>query len=136
MRKYSLFILVALFAFSGACGQRFFQTIPKPSGEQGIALADAVPTVQDLLRPVVEVSAYGFPGNILLTGGGFSYQHLKFKKDRWRVQWSISYITWFNLKKVFTGLTIGILNNLILVGVAAHSKEIIGTLGIGFNFNN
>lgn len=136
MKKYSLFILVALFTFSGACGQWFFKTIPNPQDRRGITFSETVVLVQDLLRPVVEVSAYGFPGNILLTGGGFSYQHLMFIKDRWKVLWSITYMTWYDLKKVFQGLTVGILNNLILMGIAAHSKEIIGTVGIGINFNN
>lgn len=130
----TIFIFLWLAFSYTLTGQSFFKPIPKTSGK-GFKMATG-DSVQNLLRPVLEVSAYGFPGNILLTGGGFSYQHLKLIKDRWRVIWSISYMTWYDLKKVFTGLTIGILNNMILVGVAAHNKEIIGTLGIGINFNN
>lgn len=115
------------------------KTIPKPTDKQEITFADSIAPavlIQDLLRPVIEISAYGFPGEILLTGGGFSYQHLKFIKKRWKVRWSVSYMTWYDSKKVFQGFTFGILNNNLLIGIAAHSKEIIGTIGIGVNFNN
>lgn len=133
MLKY--FLVILLFIACTMHGQSFFKTIPKIQDNQGFTFTIPDSTL-DELRPMVEISAYGFPGGILLTGGGFSYQHLKLKKDRWKCVWSISYLTWYDLKKVFQGLTFGILNNNILIGIAAHSKEILGSVGIGLNFNN
>ncbi len=149
--KFGLLILV-LTAFTTAIqAQAFFKPMPKPiAGRSVIANAQAAPTVQNAFRPVLNIASYAIGDNSLLNGGGMSLQHLKYDEasDRWSSVWSINAVAWYKTSfsgdgQAFAmGLTGGVFNNLIMIGVGKTLTNnpgetgFFGTIGIGVNLNN
>lgn len=146
-----LFTVCALFAITATTNaQQFFKRVPKPiAGRSVIAGAPAVPTIQNVFRPVLNIASYAIGDNALLNGGGVSYQHLAYdaSTEKWSSVWSVNAVAWY--KSSFSGdgqafaagLTFGFFNNLIMGGVGKSftntpGSGIFGTFGIGVNLNN
>lgn len=129
--------------------QSFFQPLPKPAlikaHHFGVSLSGA--TTMNVFRPVANLLSYGITNDngALLTGAGVSYQHLKWDdaSQKWTVIWSINGLAWYaaplstDQSTAFAyGASVGILNNLIMVGAAYNGTKFFPTLGIGISLNN
>jgi hypothetical protein len=160
MRKLVVFLAVLLFSGVSASAQSFFKPIPKVQPNYTIfpshgVYRGAAPTIYTIkadstfntFRPVANIASYGLPGNILLTGAGVSYQHLKYdiSTQKWNCIWSVNAMGWLtatpdptqpNPNLASYGIAAGFFNNLILVGVAANDNKFFATLGIGVSLNN
>jgi hypothetical protein len=150
----NLLILLLVTVSSVVSAQSYtnpLKPVPKPFSHRfSISLTDSTSAVDSSLntfRPIANLGSYTVPGNSLLTGAGISYQHLTFSQasQKWSCIWSVSAIAWYkapldpsvtNPNAFAYGLSGGILNNLILAGVATDGKNVFATLGIGISFNN
>ena len=78
----------------------------------------------------------------MLYGFGISYQHLKFKSRKWASVWTAGFLVWNkaslvgDINRVSIGVTGGLWNDQLLVGIATDFGIIFGTVGVGINFNN
>jgi len=106
----------------------------------------AVDSSMNAFRPITNIAAYGEPGNILMAGGGVSYQHLIWDAhgQKWNCQWSIAAMGWAGgsvapktpADIVSYGIMGGFFNNLLMVGPAFNGKKLMAVVAIGINLNN
>jgi len=154
MRKLVFLTIFSLFIVGFSSAQSFFKPIPKVGYNYSVNQANGTTvltikadSIFNTFRPVANIASYGLPGNIMLTGAGVSYQHLKYdiNSQKWNCIWSVNAMGWLtatpdpaqsNPNLASYGLALGFLNNLILVGVAANDNKFFGTLGIGVSLNN
>lgn len=153
MIKTVIFALAFLAVGATASAQSFFKRLPAPNSKSfsitsdragNIVITEPVSTM-NAFRPIVNVASYGVPGNTALSGAGISYQHLKFDEtsQKWNAVWSINGLAWYSVplsgnenNRVAYGIAGGLMNNLLLVGVAYDGTKFLGTVGIGISLNN
>lgn len=136
-------------------GQVFYKPIPDPYEFQGthhfkinkLDSAVYLEATMNSIRPVANVAAFTVPGAILMTGAGISYQHLKYidSTSKWYCVWSISAMGWAGTQVISStgqyatisyGISLGLLNNLIMIGPALNNGRIIGVIALGISLNN
>jgi hypothetical protein len=145
MSKVIILLIGLSLAMSSAThAQSFFKALPKESAKYGAAAPGGT---LNLFRPSINLVSYSVPGNRLMTGAGPAYEHLKWDatSQKWDVVWSINAQIWYFAPlasgsptngNVAYGLSAGVFNNLVLVGVATDGHYTFGTVGIGVNLNN
>lgn len=151
MKKLMLVLFSLAFLATSCVAQSFLKPLPKVSVTHSMKLnVNSVAVVTDstmnAFRPIASVAAYTVPGNILLTGAGISYQHLKWDavKQKWTSVWSIAGLGYVGAPLDPTqpasnfgyGLLVGFLNNLIMVGPTLNGNKVYGTIAIGVSLNN
>lgn len=94
------------------------------------------------------IAAYAEPGNILMAGVGYGYQHLKYdySSSKWVCQWSINAVGFAGGSVAPTtpstivsfGILGGIVNNLIMAGPIYNpgAKQFGIALSLGISLNN
>lgn len=138
-------IFITIFSFLSFCAvsQSIFKPLSKPGRTAYGKLGVSADSTMNAIRAIANVASYAVPSNLLLSGGGISYQHLRFNRaeDKWECLWSINSLAWITAgyndpSLVSYGMALGLLNNLVLVGVAVNKQNVMGTLGIGISLNN
>lgn len=134
-------------------GQAFFKRVPPPASSYNGPYAPrttivTTDSVMNAWRPITNIAAYAYPGNILMAGAGVGYQHLVYSSitQRWVCQWSVNALgfaggsvapsTPSSIASI--GIMGGFDNNLIMIGPSYNfgTKKIGATVSIGINFNN
>jgi len=99
-------------------------------------------------RIISVAAAYAEPGNILMAGIGYGYQHLSwdYTAEKWICKWSISPVAFAGgsvapstpASVMSVGVLGGINNNLIMAGPVYNfgTKQFGVAVSIGINFNN
>lgn len=103
-------------------------------------------STMNTIRPIANLLAYAYPGNVVQTGGGISFQNLTWNihTQRWYCNYSISAMAWYgastntnNAISPSYGILGGILNNIILIGPAYNpilkKFQVVGGLGLNIN---
>lgn len=137
-----------------ARGQSFFRYLEKPQWMHEPApftphLAAASPdSVLNAWRPITNIAAYGYPGNLLMAGAGLGYQHLVFSSltQRWTAQWSVNAMGFAGGSVAPTtaasiasvGILAGVYNNLVMFGPGYNfgTKQFMAIISIGISLNN
>lgn len=98
------------------------------------------------IRPIANLVGYAEPGNVLQTGVGISWQSLTWNSttQKWYSNYSVSGLIWYgtptgssSIGSASYGFTVGILNNIILLGPAYNPalKKVQVIVGIGISLN-
>lgn len=153
--KLRLLLLTFSVICSMACSAQigdFFKPLPKPAsaavGHGKFTLSKD--STMNTIRPVANLASYGFShgSGSLLTGAGISWQHLKYdySTNKWSAVYSINALGWYSAplsssdgSTAFAyGLSLGLLNNMIMIGAAYDTKNniVLPTIGIGISLNN
>lgn len=156
MRKVFFLFSFLILVTGAAFGQSFFERLPKPQVMQEPAprpfaahLAAVPPdSVMNAWRPITNIAAYGYPGNILMAGAGLGYQHLVFSSatQKWTAQWSVNAMGFAGGSVAPTtpasiasiGILAGVYNNLVMFGPGYNfgTKQFMAIVSIGINLNN
>lgn len=141
-------------------GQSFFKPLPKPQAKISYGLVSPFSTVPPnvplpiptkdstikAFRPIVNLAAYGEPGDFLMSGAGVSYQSLTFQTStqKYYCNYSISLLgfaggsvapnTPSQIARV--GIMFGVWNNKIMAGPCTDGKRVMAAVGIGISLNN
>lgn len=136
-----------------AHAQSPFKAIPKvisyqatnPFAKAAIAVKDSSVSAW---RIVSVAAAYAEPGNILMAGVGYGFQHLSWDYDaqKWVCKWSVSPVAFAGgsvapstpASVMSIGILGGINNNLVMAGPVYNfgTKQFGVAVSIGINFNN
>jgi hypothetical protein len=148
--KY-LLIASLLFLCYGASAQSSFKALPKvyhatnPFAHAAVATPDST---MNAWRFIANIAAYSEPGNILMAGVGYGYQHLVWvpSTQKWNCQWSISPVAFAGGSVVpntpasvmSVGILGGIVNNTIMAGPVYNfgTKQFGVAISVGINLNN
>lgn len=151
--KYLITLGLVLGLMGSGHAQDFFKAVPRParasegafSARAAIALPDSI---LNAWRPITNIAAYAYPGNLLMAGAGFGYQHLVYSSttQRWVCQWSVNVLGFAGgsvapstpASVASVGIMGGFDNNLVMIGPSYNfgTKQIGATVSIGINFNN
>lgn len=127
-----------------------FSALPKVApGAMNLlkAVPSASPLVMNAWRPTATIAAYTYPGNMLMTGVGYGFQHLKYNDttSKWIIQYSIQGMVFaggqvtpsiapYNI--ISYGVMVGILNNAIMVGPVLNGNKVLIAAAVAIPFNN
>lgn len=108
--KIKLLLLAFAVVFSTACTAQFFHKTPVPGAAEFKMGATVSPTVQNLIKPIIGISATVSNGTSLGGGVGISLQHSKANAatNSWDIQYSISAIAFLTTNGNAIGGTGGI----------------------------
>ena len=136
----------------GAHAQSPFRPIPKVVTVQASPFLRAAVSLPDsslnAWRIVTVAACYAEPGNILMAGIGYGYQHLNwdYTNQKWVCQWSVSPAAFAGgsvapstpASIMSVGILGGIDNNLVMAGPIYNfgTKQFGVGVSIGINFNN
>lgn len=97
-------------------------------------------------RPITNIAAYSYPGNILMAGAGIGYQHLQWvaSSQKWNCLWSVNGVMWAGgsvapstpAQAISFGIMGGFFNNLIMIGPALNGSKVQAVVSVGINLNN
>lgn len=155
-RKIILIFGFLILAAGSVMGQSFFKPLPSPKIMHEPApapftahLAAVAPdSVMNAWRPITNIAAYGYPGNILMAGAGLGYQHLVFSSvtQRWTAQWSVNAMGFAGgsvapatpASIASVGILAGVYNNLVMFGPGYNfgTKQFMAIISIGISLNN
>lgn len=144
-------LMILLLSLAGVCKGQTLLSFVRPMGKPVNYFRDrvqlALPTTDsNVFRPIASVASYTVPGNILMTGIGFGYQHNTFDytTGKWYTLYSFNAMVYAGgslspktpADIISEGLTIGFLNNLIMVGAVYNGSRILGVISLGVSLNN
>lgn len=148
--KY-LFIFLFVNASISASSQSSFRHLPKvpaPTNRFFKAKIATLDSSANAWRFVANIVAYAEPGNILMAGVGYGYQHLKYDytSAKWNARWSINAVGFAGGSVAPTtpasiasfGIMAGIDNNLFMGGPIYNpgTKQFGIAFSIGISLNN
>lgn len=148
--KWHLSVLLILLV-SIAAAQSPFRGLPKIDMKRTRffhALTPTQDTTMNAWRFIANVAAYAEPGNILMAGVGYGYQHLKYDytNAKWNAQWSVCAVGFAGgsvapttpASIVSLGVMAGFNNNLFMLGPIYNpgTKQFAVALSIGISLNN
>lgn len=125
--KYLLFLFLIAASFS--CSAQFFKKTPVPGAAEFKMGAAVTPATQNLIKPLIGITATESNGAALGAGVGISFQHSKANAatNSWDIQYSISALAFITTN----GKTIGGTGGL-LIGIPGTGGLI--QLGGGYDF--
>jgi len=148
--KYLFLLLLSVISFR-ALAQSPFRPLPKEKTVPRTKLFKALSaqdSTENAWRFTANIVAYAEPGNILMAGIGYGYQHLKYNvsTEKWDAKWSVSAVGFAGGSVAPTtpasiasfGIMGGINNNLFMAGPIYNpgAKQFGVALSIGISLNN
>lgn len=144
-------LIIFLLFIGGMCNaQSPFRPMPKLIQPNKFVHATtmAPDSIANAWRFIADIAAYAQPGNILMAGVGYGYQHLKydFTAQKWNCVWSVSAVGFAGGSVAPStpssiasfGVMAGIYNNLFMAGPIYNpgTKQLGLAVSIGISFNN
>jgi len=147
--KYVFLLLLCAISFN-VSAQSPFRPLTKLNapGKKYLHALTTPDSTLNTWRFIADIAAYAEPGNILMAGVGYGYQHLKynFAAAKWNAQWSINAVGFAGgsvapttpASIVSFGVMAGIDNNLFMAGPIYNpgTKQFGIALSIGISLNN
>ncbi len=148
-----VFLFAMALGFSVSTQAQFFESVKKPSQAQlhmKSAIGEVQPLKQFAFRPSTNLASFVISDDIketsIITGAGVSAQWLKYntETEKWNIVVSINALAYgrialsneSNGKKFMYGGSIGMFDNLVMIGFATDGKKGYGTMGVGIPLNN
>lgn len=134
-----------------AMSQSIFKPLPKVTPKFNYARAVTITATDSTLnawRPIANIAAYAEPGNLLMAGVGFGYQHLTWNPStaKWSSVWSVSGVAFAGgstapsspASVMSIGAMLGLQNNLLMLGPIYNfgTKQIGIAVSVGIDLNN
>jgi len=148
-----LFLILPLLAGMAVSAQSPFKPLLKVKAPTTRFVRSAVPVVvkdslQNTWRFIADIAAYAEPGNILMAGIGYGYQHLKYDyaAQKWNCLWSVNGVGFAGgsvapstpASIASFGIMAGIDNNLFMAGPIYNpgTKKFGLAVSVGISLNN
>lgn len=141
--------IIAFLAFTASYSQSSFKRLPKPAHlvSSRLSASQVSNKAVKAFRFTGPIAGYMYPQNMVVTGFGYGFQRMHFvdSTQKYYVDFSISGVAYIGGNVVKTsnpyniasiGISLGVLNQLIMIGPAYNLPAIAGGKGsIGVVFN-
>lgn len=153
MNKLKIGLIALILTAATTTQAQFFQSVKKPTAGQlrmRSATGETQPLTKFEFRPAVNLASYVISEDVaqasIITGAGVGAQWLKWNTDteKWNILVSVNALAYgrvalgnqSNGQKFMYGASVGLFDNLVMVGFATDSKNGYATMGVGIPLNN